>query len=252
MSSHGPAVFVHGNPENPAVWGPLLAELGRDDVVCLSPPGFGAPLTTGFDATVTGYRDWLIARLEAFREPVDLIGHDWGGGHVVNVAMTRPDLLRSWVSDALGLFDPDYVWHPLARTWQTPGDGERSVEAIMTAPLGRRVEAMLDLGIGSTVAERLAAGQDEDMGRAILSLYRSAGQPVMAEAGRHVEAAAARPGLAISPTTDNMAGSECTRRRVADRAGADVAVLDGLGHWWMVQDPRSGARVLSEFWSHLP
>lgn len=39
-----PAVFVHGNPETDAVWTPLLAELGRDDVVRLSPPGFGAPL----------------------------------------------------------------------------------------------------------------------------------------------------------------------------------------------------------------
>jgi pimeloyl-ACP methyl ester carboxylesterase len=35
------------------------------------------------------YRDWLIARLEAFRHPVDLVGHDWGGGHVLNVAMAR-------------------------------------------------------------------------------------------------------------------------------------------------------------------
>ena len=49
-----------------------------------------------------------------------------------------------------------------------------------------------------------------------------------------------------------MTGSERTRRRVAERAGADIAVLDGLGHWWMVQDPRRGARVLTDFWSHLP
>jgi pimeloyl-ACP methyl ester carboxylesterase len=62
MSSHGPALFVHGNPETSAVWGPLLGELGRDDVVCLSPPGFGAPLPRGFEPTMTGYRDWLIAR----------------------------------------------------------------------------------------------------------------------------------------------------------------------------------------------
>jgi pimeloyl-ACP methyl ester carboxylesterase len=30
-----PAVFVHGNPETPAVWDPLLAELDRDDVVAM-------------------------------------------------------------------------------------------------------------------------------------------------------------------------------------------------------------------------
>jgi hypothetical protein len=28
-------------------------------------------------------------------------------------------------------------------------------------------------------------------------------------------------------------------------------VLEGLGHWWMVQDPKRGAAVLEEFWSSL-
>ncbi len=37
-------VLVHGNPETDAIWGPLVDALGRDDVVRLSPPGFGAPL----------------------------------------------------------------------------------------------------------------------------------------------------------------------------------------------------------------
>jgi hypothetical protein len=32
--------------------------------------------------------------------------------------------------DAIGLFDPDYVWHALARGWQTPGQGETSVAAV--------------------------------------------------------------------------------------------------------------------------
>ena len=41
-------VLVHGNPETAAIWDPLIAELGRDDVVALSPPGFGAPVPDGF------------------------------------------------------------------------------------------------------------------------------------------------------------------------------------------------------------
>ena len=40
-------VLVHGNPETEAVWGPLVDALGRQDVVRLSPPGFGAPLPEG-------------------------------------------------------------------------------------------------------------------------------------------------------------------------------------------------------------
>ena len=43
MSPHGPALFVPGNPETSAVWGPLLGELDRDDAVCLSLPGFSPP-----------------------------------------------------------------------------------------------------------------------------------------------------------------------------------------------------------------
>ena len=34
---------------------------------------------------------------------MDLVGHDWGGVHVVNVAMSRPDLLRSWCTDVIGI-----------------------------------------------------------------------------------------------------------------------------------------------------
>lgn len=77
----GPVVFVHGNPETAAVWDRLLPELeragaARPHLVCLSPPGFGAPLPAGFGATVTDYRDWLIGELTRFAEPVDLVGHD--------------------------------------------------------------------------------------------------------------------------------------------------------------------------------
>src|SRR4051812_11783582 len=116
-------VLVHGNPETDAIWGPLISELGRDDVVCLSPPGFGAPVPSDFGATVTEYRDWLIGELDSFGEPVHLVGHDWGGGHAVTVAMARPDLLHSWTTDVIGLFDPEYVWHDLAQVWQTPEKG---------------------------------------------------------------------------------------------------------------------------------
>ena len=43
MTRPAPLVLVHGDPENAAVWGPLLGELQRDDVITLSPPGFGVP-----------------------------------------------------------------------------------------------------------------------------------------------------------------------------------------------------------------
>jgi pimeloyl-ACP methyl ester carboxylesterase len=243
------AVFVHGNPETAAVWEPLLAELGRDDVTCLSPPGFGAPLPDGFGATADDYHRWLVAEVERFGEPVDLVGHDLGGSHVVRVAMTRPDLLRSWASDAVGVFHPSYTWHYLATLWQTPGVGEVDVARRFGGSVADRVEALVRRGFTRPVAERIAPAQDSAMGRAILAHYRSTGKSVMAELGRDLPAAATRPGLAIVASADNLVGTEVQRREAATAAGARVEVLDGLGHWWMTQDPARAAKALTAFWA---
>jgi pimeloyl-ACP methyl ester carboxylesterase len=248
-----PAVFVHGNPETAAVWELLLAELtaARSDLVCLSPPGFGAPLPAGFGATHADYRDWLVEELTAFGEPVDLVGHDLGGGHVVNVVLSHPHLVRSWVSDVLGSYDPGYEWHELARRWQTPGVGEADVAARFGAPAEERTAVLVARGMGRQVAARVAAGQDEAMGRAVLTLYRSAAEAGALGLGLPLERAAARPGLAILATADHVVGTEEQCRRSAARAGARVAVLDGLGHWWMTEDPARGAAALTGFWATL-
>jgi pimeloyl-ACP methyl ester carboxylesterase len=249
--SNTPVVLVHGNPETDVVWDPFVAALGRDDVIRLSPPGFGAPLPDGFAGTVDAYRDWLVAELEAIGRPVDLVGHDWGGGHVVNVAMSRPDLLRSWATDAIGVFDPGYVWHPIAQTWQGPA-GEQDITARFAGTRTRRTLAMIVRGMNDgRVASRIAAEQGPEMARAILGLYRSAVQPAMAERGRHLERAAARPGLCFLATADVAVGTHEQRRRSAARAGARVVTLDGLGHWWLLQDPAAGALALSRFWHGL-
>jgi hypothetical protein len=89
------------------------------------------------------------------------------------------------------------------------------------------------------------------MGQAILSLYRSARQPALVDAGRALENAAARPGLSLSATDDPFVGADGMRRRAAERASARTEVLDGLGHWWMVQNLGAGAAVLTRFWKSL-
>ncbi|MFE3251063.1 alpha/beta fold hydrolase [Streptomyces sp. NPDC059209] len=248
-------VLVHGLPETSAVWEPLLEELvklGHRDVVRLSPPAFGAPRPDGFSATVEGYRDWLVGELSAFGAPVDLVGHDFGGVHAVNVAISRPGLLHSWVSDVAGVFEPDYVWHPYAQIMMTPGEGERAIGELVGAELPDRVAINVQGGIPEPAAGKVAAGQTVEMGKAVLSLYRSARQPALADRGRDLAAAAARPGLVLIATEDHAVGSLEQRRRAAERAGARSATLTGLGHWWMLEDPALGAKVLAEFWEGLP
>jgi pimeloyl-ACP methyl ester carboxylesterase len=246
-----PAVLVHGNPETPAVWDPLVAELNRDDVVSLHLPGFGTPTPAGFGATKEEYVEWLVGELEKIAEPVDLVGHDWGGGFVLRVACTRADLLRSWTSDVAGLLHPDYVWHDFAHLWQTPGAGEQWVTDTMAQPREERIALLQSVGVVGDAAATFTDAFDEEMGRCILTLYRSAAQPAMEEWGRDADAAADRPGLVVAPADDPFTGGTDLAREMAERMGARFARLDGLGHWWMLQDPARGARALEEFWATL-
>ena len=55
----------------------------------------------------------------------------------------------------------------------------------------------------------------------------------------------------IIPTEDQYTGGDQRARWAADQAGAEIAVLEGLGHWWMVQDPARGAEVLRGFLKRL-
>jgi len=246
-----PAVFVHGNPESEAIWDPLREHLARKDVVTLSPPGFGAPVPDGFGATSDDYVQWLAEELARIRGPIDLVGHDWGGGHVMRLVCANPELIRSWAMDIAGCFDPEYVWHDMAQVWQKPGVGEDAVTGMAAAPVEARTAQFQSLGMTKEVAAKVAAAVNQDMARCILSLYRSAAQPAMAEWGKDLPRAAVRPGLVIIATEDHYTGGEVLARRSAERAGARVAVLQGLGHWWMCQDPAQGAKALDDFWASL-
>jgi pimeloyl-ACP methyl ester carboxylesterase len=246
-----PIVLVHGNPETDAIWDDLRHHLGRDDAVTLSPPGFGAPVPEGFGATSDEYVSWLEDELLRIDGPIDLVGHDWGGGHVMRLVLARPELVRSWTIDIAGCFDPDYVWHDLARVWQTPDAGEAAIAQFIATPAGQRAQQLAALGMSADVARRVSAACDEAMGRCILSLYRSAAQPRMATWGADLSNARSRPGLVIIATEDHYTGGEVLARRTAERAGATVALLDGLGHWWMCQDPTRGAEAIRSFVTSL-
>jgi pimeloyl-ACP methyl ester carboxylesterase len=240
-------VLVHGVPEVAAIWDDLIRELGRDDVVALSPPGFGAPQPEGFEPTSDGYRDWLIAELERIGGPVDLVGHDWGGGHAMRVAAARPDLVRSLVTDIAGTADPAYVWHDLAQGWQTPGAGEEMVAAMAALSVDDRVGIFTAGGMSHTGALACAEADQDLMGRCILGLYRSAVQPNMTRWGDELAAADRSPMLVVNAHDDPYTGGPEMTRRAAARFGATVAELDGLGHWWMMQDPARGAAMLRDF-----
>ena len=244
-----PAVFVHGVPERAGIWDPVRSRLGRDDHIAVSLPGFEAPVPDSFGCTMDEYAGWLtagIAALAAEAGPVDLVGHDWGGILAIRVASTRPDLLRSWCSDAAGIFDDAGRWHAIAEVWQTDGAGEDFMAGMEKASQPDREATAVALGVPAEHA-RLCSLGDPVMDAAILRLYRSAGD-IPGAWGPTVDAATGAPGMVLHGAADPFL-SERLCARVAARTGAQHDVLPGLGHWWCLEGPEAAAKRLERFWS---
>ena len=246
-----PLVLVHGVPETPALWEPLIAELGRDDVVTPQLPGFGCPRPAGFGSTKEEYVTWLVGELEALQSqgPIDLVGHDWGGGLTVRLVSVRPDLVRSWMCDAAGLGDVNFEWHEFAKIWQTPGAGEDFFKQQLETPAEERGGVFEMFGVPHDRAVEMGGWSDQTMADSILALYRSA-VDVGKEWGPDFKDIG-KPGLVLLPSEDPFLSADGARAG-AKQAGAETAELDGLGHWWMLQDPARGAAVLQRFWDGLP
>ena len=164
--------------------------------------------------------------------------------------MTRPELLRSWASDSIGVLHPDYEWHERAQIWQREPDGEEWIAQVLAATPEQRAHSYASRGMAGHIALLVGAAFSTTMGEAILKLYRAARQPVMAELGEALPRASERPGLVLLATKDDAVGTEAQRREVAATAGADVAVVEG-GHWWLTEPSAAaeGAAALRAFWA---
>jgi pimeloyl-ACP methyl ester carboxylesterase len=237
-----PSVLVHGVPDTPHLWAPVRSHLSRDDVLAPALPGFVGGEPEGWPATKEAYADWLVAELEAVGEPVDLVGHDWGGILCVRVATTRPDLVRTLVVGGCPV-DPDYVWHEFAQLLQQPEVGEQVTEGITPETMGPGLEAA---GLPEDVAAEAAARITPTMAQCILRLYRSA---------VHVGTDWPIPeGLPFSSLLlwggDDPYVPLPIAESMARRLGADgVHVFEGCGHWWPAERPSEVALLLEQHWA---
>lgn len=243
----GHRILLHGVPDTPAMWQPLLDALGVTDAPVLSPalPGFGVPLPAGFDATKEDYVDWAIGEVErafAAAGPVDLVGHDWGALITVRVASLRPELLASWTI-ANAAPHPDYRWHRTARLWQTPLVGEIVQWSIRPAALARSLAAQ---GLPDALARHEAEAVDATMKSAILKLYRSA-RSVSAEWDAAIDNMPAR-GLVFWGDQDPYVPT-WIGEALASRTGARFARQDGVGHWSIVERADALAAELRALWA---
>jgi len=245
-------LFLHGVPDSPAIWRPLLTALDLGDTPVAVPalPGFTAPLPAGFAATKEAYADWAVGQAEALvaqHGPIDIVGHDWGALIAQRAAMLRPDLFRSWaVSNAV--IDPDYRGHRIARIWNTPILGEIFMALSRPAALAKGLAGQ---GMPADIAaEEAAQWTNRDKRRAILTLYRSAhGLSFQHDWALDLDRLPAS-GALIWGADDPYVDLSVARRFAANH-DKPLTVVEGAGHWAIAERPQFVAAALRSFWNGL-
>ncbi|MBK9749496.1 MAG: alpha/beta hydrolase [Chloroflexi bacterium] len=124
-----PLLFLHGSPDNHAMWLPLIEHLSRSlNARFIAPdlPGFGnSTLPANFPLTLDNEADFIRALLGALNvtEPVTLVVTDFGGHYGSAFAVKYPDLVRGMVISNTNFFR-EYDWHSFAKLYRVPLLGE--------------------------------------------------------------------------------------------------------------------------------
>jgi pimeloyl-ACP methyl ester carboxylesterase len=240
-------VLLHGVPETADIWDDVRAQLDAPSTA-LRLPGFGCPRPDGFTATKDAYVEWIVNELRSIDGPIDLVGHDWGGGFSARIGQKYPELVRSFVTDVAGVLHPNYVWHDFAQIWQTEGDGEKFFEDQNNSTPQERAPLLQMFGLNEAAALRLASWADEVMATCILDLYRSAVPNPNADWSDGYRVAT-RPCLVLRPSDDPFT-SDNLAAEVVETLGAQSAEF-AAGHFWPLQIPDVGAKILNEFVASL-
>lgn len=244
-----PKLFVHGVPDSPAVWRPVLAALGEEAAGARVPnlPGFAAPAPAGFTATKDEYADWLIAEAEALHAeggPIDIVGHDWGALLALRAASLRPELFRSWiVSNAV--IDADYRGHQIAQLWNTPIIGEVLVALTWPKPLEK---GLAEAGIPPEIAhEEAAQWRAGHIQKNVLRLYSSANGLRFEEDWLAPLKNLPPKGLIIWGENDPYVDLSVAQRFSAQR-GTPLEVIKGAGHWAIAERADEVAGHIARHW----
>ena len=94
-----PILFIHGSPNNAATWIPLVSHLTDRRCLLLERPG------AGLSSSVEAWGDHRVESVEVVEsvldtfeiEQADLVGSSFGGLYAYNVALARPERVRTLI-----------------------------------------------------------------------------------------------------------------------------------------------------------
>lgn len=232
-----PAVFVHGVPTHSEDFDPFLRRITGPGVA-IDMPGFGRsdrPPPDRFAYTMEAYAGFIPRVLDALGiGEHSLVVHDWGAVGLV-AAQRDPSRVRSLcVINAVPLL-PGYRWHRTARIWRTPVLGELSTRGFTrrSAALALRESRADWSAMPGEFLDMVWNQLDRGTFRAILRLYRSAPEELLARLGEGLGAIGA-PALVVWGLRDRYIPGRFGRAYSEALGGAELMELPDAGHWpWM-------------------
>jgi pimeloyl-ACP methyl ester carboxylesterase len=228
-------VFVHGNPESARDWDDLVAHVGGyARTVAFDVPGFGkSDKLAGQVQSTEGAANYLGGLLDKLGiRRVVLVTHDFGGIWAVKWAKDHPDALDGIVEINTGILQ-DYIPHPLALVWHTPGAGELQMASTTRASFHAGTINGGPHALPSDVIDRWYDNFDRAERCAVLRYYRNIGDSngdAQAET-QVLSRNPKRPALVVWGDQDPyIPSSYADRQREGFPAARVVHIADG-GHW---------------------
>ncbi|MEU1982194.1 alpha/beta fold hydrolase [Nocardia sp. NPDC019395] len=243
-------VFVHGNPGPMEDWAdlvPAVAEFAR--VIAMDMPGFGkSERPPSFEHSIAGHARFLGLLLDELGvERVHLVLHDFGGPWGLRWALDHRERLAGLTLINCGVLD-GYRWHKYAKIWQTPVLGElfqlMSNKRAMHAALNRDNPVPLP----RAYIDRVGRYADRGHQRAVLRLYRNSRDPRSAFPEMSSELAGdSLPVCVIWGDGDPYIPVRFAQQQRIYFPGAEIHILEGLGHWPFIDDPQAVLAPLTAF-----
>ena len=257
-----PALMVHGLGGSATNWTDLVALLeGVVDAEALDLPGFGhsPPPTRGY--ALRTHVQAVVDRIEARGDgPVHLFGNSLGGAVSVQVAASRPDLVRTLtlVSPALPTLLPPRGSDPRLPLMVLPGVRRLAGDTLRTMTPEQRARAVLDLCFADParvhpqryreaaeeVARRAALGYDADAFsgslRGLAATYAHRGPRAVWRQVARVQA----PALVVWGVRDRLVSVRLATRTAETLPHGRLLVLSGVGHVAQTERPDLVARAV--------
>ena len=233
-------LFLHGSPTNARDWDNLVASSGRfTRAIAFDLPGYGK---SDKDSAAFHNSDGAVRYIQGVLDElgvrrVVLVGHDYGGIYGVRWASQNPAALSGIVLIDGGVLI-DYVPHPFALAFATPGVGETVMATTTRQGFTAQLQSLNPKPFPPGYLDRLYDDYDRATRCAILRVYRSSSEDF--QTAPREQAAKLRPfdkpALVVWGEKDPYVPPEQAQKQREAFPSARIVLFPDSGHFPHVDD----------------